>query len=206
MKLYLSSYHLGNDPKNLANLFYKNKNVAVIANAMDFLSENERLESVNEEISDMRSIDLLPEEIDLRDYFDKSSLLKNKLNSFGGLWIRGGNVFILRKAMKYSGLDKIIKEKTTDKNFVYAGYSAGICVLAPTLHGLELVDQSDSVPNKYKREIIWEGLSLADYALIPHYRSDHPESESVEQVVEYYTNRNMPYKTLSDGETIVTTI
>lgn len=206
MQLYLSSYHLGNDPKSLANLFSKNKNVAVIVNATDFTSKDERIEKVNHELEDMRSIGLVPEEIDLRDYFGKSSELRKRLNSFGGVWIRSGNVFILRRAMRYSGLDVIIKEKVADWHFVYAGYSAGICVLAPTLRGLELVDPADNIPNGYKREVIWEGLGLADYALIPHYKSDHPESESVEQVVEYYTNRNMPYKTLSDGDTIITKI
>lgn len=36
MKLYLSSYRLGNSPEKLIKLFGADKKVAVISNAMDF--------------------------------------------------------------------------------------------------------------------------------------------------------------------------
>ena len=39
--------------------------------------------------------------------------------------------------------------------------------------------------------------------LLPHYDSDHPESEDIAKEVEYCKNNNVPYKTLRDGEVII---
>lgn len=203
MKLYLSSDRLGNAPEKLVELVSNNKNVAVIANAMDFVENLEREESVKREIEDLRNLGLFPEEIDLRDYFGKQKELSKKLNDYGAVWVRGGNTFVLNRAMIQSGFDKLIRERNNDQTFVYAGYSAGVCVLTPTLHGLELVDYPNIVPEGYSPEIIWEGLGIVDFSLAPHYRSDHPESERIEKVVEYFIKHKMPFKTLHDGEVIV---
>jgi dipeptidase E len=202
MKLYLSSYHLGEESQKLADMF-RNKRVALISNALDFSEDLQRKEeSKQEELRDLASISLNPEEIDLRDYYYQQELLKNRLKDFGGIWVRGGNCFILRKAMAYSGLDNILKEKKAS-DFVYAGYSAGACVAAPSLKGLDLIDDSNLFVKKYKSEIIWQGLSLIKYSIVPHYQSNHPESHLVEKAVEYFTNNKIPFKTLKDGEVIV---
>jgi hypothetical protein len=61
--------------------------------------------------------------------------------------------------------------------FVYSGYSAGPCVLAPSLRGLETVDNPDVVPEVYGDKPIWDGLGVLNYAIVPHVNSpDHPES------------------------------
>lgn len=205
MKLYLSSYRIGNDKKKLMELFSVNKKAAVIANAMDFLEKSERDESVQQEIDDLTKLGLTAEELDIRDYFDKSKDLNSKLNTYGIVWVRGGNTFILRRAMAQSGFDKLLKKKNKDPNFVYAGYSAGVCVLSPTLRGLELVDNPYRIPEKYKANVIWDGVGIVDFFIVPHYRSNHPESAVVEKVVEYFTQKRMPFKTLRDGEAIVVT-
>ena len=205
MKLYLSSYCIGSDPTKLTELFSANKKAAVIANAMDFLEKSERDKSVKQEMDDLTKLGLTAEELDLRDYFDKSKGLSEKLNTYGLIWVRGGNTFILRRAMAQSGFDKLLKEKNKDPDFVYAGYSAGICVLSPTLRGLELVDYPRRIPYGYKSNIIWNGVDIVDFSIAPHYRSNHPESAEVEKVVEYFTQKRMPFKTLRDGETIVVT-
>jgi dipeptidase E len=154
-------------------------------------------------MTELKKLGLFPEEIDLRAYFGKQKELSGKLNNFGAVYVRGGNAFILRKAMLQSGLDNLIKKKNKDPDFVYAGYSAGICVLSPTLHGLELVDDLSLVPQKYDQEIIWSGLGIVDFSIVPHYKSNHPESGMVDRVVEYFIERKMPFKTLRDGEVIV---
>ena len=51
--------------------------------------------------------------------------------------------------------------------------------------------------------IIWKGLNLINYTIIPHYKSDHPESAAVNKVVDYYKSHNIPFKTISDGNVIV---
>lgn len=203
MKLYLSSYRLGDNPKKLTKLFITNKKAAVIANAMDFLEKPERKKSVQQEINDLTKLGITAEELDLRDYFGNSKDLNNKLNSYGFIWVRGGNVFILRRAMAQSGFDKLLKKKNKDPDFIYAGYSAGICVISPTLHGFELMDNPYRIPKKYESNVIWEGIGIIDFFVVPHFRSNHPESFAVEKVVEYFTQKRMPFKTLRDGEVII---
>lgn len=203
MKLYLSSYRLGNNPEKLVELFSKNRKVAVIANAMDFVDEVQREEKAKQSIMEMKNLGLFPREIDLRDYFGKQKELYKKLNNYGAVYVRGGNTFVLRRAMAQSSFDKWIKNKKRDPNFVYAGYSAGICLLSPTLHGLELVDDPNTVPQEYSPGIIWDGLGIIEYSIAPHYKSNHPESGNVDREVEYFIKHKIPFKTLRDGEIIV---
>ena len=202
MKLYLTSYQLGSEPKKLVALVGPNKKVAVICNAIDGLNTADRDERLRREITAMTNLGFLPEELDLRDYFGKPGELEKQLNTYGLLWIRGGNVFILRKAMALSGFDKIIRN-VLDKNIVYAGYSAAVCVAGPSLHGLELCDEEKLVPKGYPAKTEWDGLNLIAYVIAPHYQSDHPESTMINDVVAYFKEKTIPYKTLRDGETII---
>ena len=181
-----------------------NKRVAVIANAMDFLvDKEERIKAAQREIDDLKQLGLQAEEVDLREYFGKADELKIKLQEFGGLWVRGGNVFILRRAYKESGMDKWLRSQKENKELVYGGYSAGVCVLSPNLKGLELVDNPNNIPEGYKAEVEWNGVGLISYAFAPHYMSIHPESAVVNNLVDYYRKNGIEHKTLSDGEVII---
>ena len=51
----------------------------------------------------------------------------------------GGNSFLLLRAMKQSGFDKLIVPLVENDILVYAGFSAGAVLATPTLHGIELV-------------------------------------------------------------------
>lgn len=203
MKLYLSSYRLGNHPEKLIKLISGNKKIAVIANAMDFLDGFERDKYVKQEINDLAKLGLIAEDLDLRNYFNRQNKLKDKLDTYNAVWVGGGNVFILRRAMSQSGLNKLLKEKKHAPDFVYAGYSAGVCVLSPSLRGLELVDNPNRIPERYLPQIIWEGLDIIDFSFAPHYRSDHPESKAVDEEVEYFIKHKITFKTLRDGEVII---
>lgn len=126
------------------------------------------------------------------------------MSEFGAVWARGGNAFVLRRAFKESGMDKWLIGKKEDNEFVYAGYSAGVCVLSPSLKGLETVDDPVMVAEGYLRETIWEGLALIDFAFAPHFESPgHPETELVNSLVEFYKKEEIKYKALHDGEVIV---
>lgn len=203
MRLYLSSYKLGNKPEEMLPLIVDNKRTAIIANAQDSKSVESRTERVQQEIESLTTLGLQPEELDLRDYFGKTAELADKLNNYGYIWVRGGNVFLLRKAYKQSGFDNLIVGLLKNDKVAYGGFSAGVCVLAPSLQGIELVDPKDEIAEGYDKEVIWSGLGLLDYAVAPHYRSDHPESEDIEKCVEYFKANNIPYKTLRDGEAII---
>ena len=204
MKLYLSSYRLGNETDKLVSMIQENKRAAVIFNALDFSCDLERKRStINRELNGLAELGLDPEEFDLRPYFGKPKLLKEKISRFGLIWAIGGNTFVLRRAMNQSGFDQFLIENRNNNTFVYAGYSAGVCVLAPTLRGIDLVDDPEVVPEDYQGDIIWEGLSLINYCIAPHYKSDHYESELIDKTVEYFLENKILFKVLRDGEVII---
>lgn len=133
MKLYLSSYRLGDEVQKLGEMAGPNKKAAVIANAMDFLTDEVgRKQSAEREIEDLKVLGFEPEEVDLRDYFGQSEKLEAKLSEYGLLWVRGGNVFILRKAFKESGMDRWLARHKDDKELVYGGYSAAFVYYLPS--------------------------------------------------------------------------
>ncbi len=203
MRLYLSSYGLGSKPEEMLSLIGDNKRTAVIMNAQDAVTAGRRSERLGQEIEGLSGLGLQPEELDLRNYFDDPSQLKSAIEKFGYIWVRGGNVFLLRRAYKQSGFDELITELLKEDRIVYGGFSAGVCVLAPSLHGIELVDPTDVRADGYNSEIIWDGLGILDFAIAPHYKSDHPESADIDKCVAYFKENGILHKTLRDGEAIV---
>jgi dipeptidase E len=203
MKLYLSSFRLGNKPEELLQLLDGKKRTAVIGNAQDFLPAEVRAASYAQEMERLGTLGLELSEVDLRKYFGKSSDLREELSKFDLVWVRGGNCFVLRRAFKQSGADKIIAELVKNESVVYGGYSAGIDMLVPSLHGAELVDNPNIVPDGYDAEIIWDGLGLLPYSIAPHYKSDHPESADIDTSIAYMVDNHIPFIALRDGEAIV---
>ena len=124
---------------------------------------------------------------------------------FGYCWVCGGNSFVLRRAFRLSGLDEILQERGRheEDHLTYGGYSAGICVLTPTLDGIHLADDPTSNPDGYSGPVLWDGLALYPYCLAPHYRSDHDETKLIDQSVEYFIEKKIPFVALHDGEAVV---
>ena len=206
MKFYLSSYKIGNETDKLKTMIPKNKKkTAYISNALDFSNDLERRKQTEQadmvQLNEVGLSDI--EKIDLRDYFNKKDDLKKKISEFGVIWVSGGNCFVLRRAMKASGLDIILKSLIGRKNILYGGYSAGICVLAPTLKGLELVDDPNVKPYDSEKETIWDGIGILDYSVVPHFKSNHPESGKADKTVEYMVKNKIPFRALKDGEVII---
>lgn len=204
MKLYLSSYRLGNNAKQLVEMVGRNKRAAIIINALDFSMDTKRKKATTtREIKDLENLGFQPEVLDLKKYFGNFDKLKKDLSRFGLLWVIGGNVFLLRKAMKLSGIDKWLLERKNDESLVYAGYSAGVCVLSPSLKGMEIVDDPKVKARGYNDTTIWQGIGIISCAFAPHYKSDHPESEKVDKEIEYYIENKIPFRALRDGEVII---
>jgi dipeptidase E len=204
MKLYLSSYRIGRRGADLAGLLEGHKRVAVIRNALDFSTDAERLRAGRErEIASLTDLGITAEELDLRKYFGTPHELRRTLHDFAGVWVVGGNTFLLRRAMALSGLDAMLRERAEDREFVYAGYSAGACVLAPSLRGIHLADEPTRVASGYPEAVPWDGLGLIPFAIVPHYRSDHPESPLMEAVVSYFVEHGVPFITLRDGDVYI---
>ncbi len=204
MRLYLSSFRLGDHPELLVRMVDSDRPVAVIANAVDEDLGWSRPDAVRSEIEALGDLGLTATEVDLRDYFDASGELPAVLAGFGALWVRGGNAFMLRYAMRRSGADEAIRDLLRRDAIVYAGYSAGPCVLAPSLRGLELCDDPDAVTRVYDAPVEWDGLAVIDYAFVPHVDSPgHPETELVVEVARWYREHNVSHRTLRDGQAIV---
>jgi dipeptidase E len=203
MKLFLSSFRLGGGEKELKRLLGDAKSACIIMNAVDSEDDKTRADKLQFEKECLESVGLTAEELDLRDYFQSSEGLRSKFLSYDFVWARGGNVFLLRKALAQSGADVILKELILEEKIKYGGYSAGVCVLAPTLKGIELVDDEHATADGYDAKTIWDGLEILPFSVAPHYKSDHPESAAVDKYVTYLEKHKIPYETLSDGETVV---
>ena len=89
-----------------------------------------------------------------------------------------------------------------DNNYLYIGYSAGSCVLANSLVGLELIDLPINPYND--AEVIYQGIGLINYSIAPHYKSEgYHKTKLVDEVVKYFQDNKIDYKTLRDGEVLI---
>ena len=208
MRLYLSSYRIGDRAGSLLALLGSGKRAAIISNALDNISPTARSiyrDEVYDPHMELASLGLATEELDLRRYFGEAEALRARLGEFDLVWVMGGNAFVLRRAMKQSGFDDVITGMLERDEIVYGGFSAGAVVATPTLRGIELMDDPAEVPTGYDPEIVWEGLGLIDQSIVPHFRSPHPESAAAERAVRHMMSRGMHYRALRDGEVIVWT-
>lgn len=203
MRLYLSSFGFGNHAGELRTLLRGKSRAAVVLNAKDASSEESRKRSLEEEIAALKDLGLQPVELDLRQYFDQPGRIRDVLAAFDLIWIRGGNLFVLRRALRQSGADEALIELLEQDRLVYGGFSAAACVMAPSLSGYETVDDPIVAPSGYDASTVWEGLGLLPYAIAPHYRSDHPESPAIERLVGRFIDDRTLFRTLRDGEAIV---
>lgn len=205
MKFYLSSYKIGNKSEKLRTMI-PNKKIGYVPNALDFSSANpeRKKQHIENDVRSLKQIGIECEILDLKNYFNKKEDLDLKVRNFGAVFISGGNTFVLRQAMKISGLDYIIKKLINENtNFLYSGYSAACCVLSKNLIPYSIVDDAKDTPYKEQKKVIWEGLGLIDYIFLPHWNSNHSESKLINKEVEYCKQHNLKYKTFEDGDAII---
>jgi dipeptidase E len=206
MRLYLSSYRIGDHGQRLLELVDANRRASVIMNGMDGFVATKRAELFERTQRDLAELGFEVTELDLRAYFDSPEGLRRDLERFDLVWANGGNAFTLNMAMRQSGFAAELRDLLRADALVYGGYSAGAVVAGDTLRGIELIDPADpaeAVPPGYRADVSWQGLGLVEYAVVPHYRSDHWESERIEEVVRYYMEEEIPYRALRDGEVIL---
>ncbi len=205
MRLYLSSHRLGERSGTLLALT-GGPRVAVIENGMDGVSPRLR-QSLRQDgyevAAELGSLGLVPSAVDLRAYFGRPAALRAELLRHDLVWVGGGNVFVLRRAMRQSGFDEVIVELLESDAIVYGGAGAGAAVAAPSLEGMQLMHDAHEVPEGYDAAMPTEGLGLVDHAIVPHFRSPHPQSAAAERVVRCLGARGLRYRALRDGEAIV---
>ncbi len=121
------------------------------------------------------------------------------LGSYDLVWVRGGNVFVLRRVLADSGADRLLVDLLEGDRVTYGGYSAGACVLGTDLRELRLVDDPTTVVDP-----ITTGLALLDRPLVPHVHSaGHPESLRCDRVEAVYIARGQAHGALRDGQVLL---
>lgn len=195
MRLYLSSFRIGNHPDRLLELAGSGRRVALICNALDDRPADIRQAGVAREVGDLTRLGFEVTDVDLR----SGRAAIRQLSTADVLWIRGGNAFVLRQAMADSGADAALVQLLETDAVVYAAYSAGACVLAPDLHGLELVDDLPATT-----EPIYAGLGILDRPFVPHINSPgHPETDACDRLSAQLTAAGQPHWALSDGDVLL---
>lgn len=206
MRMYLSSYRLGHHVDRLFALVDEPRRVSVIANALDFIPDEarERYEAtVYSPLSELAELGATPEYLDLRRYFGNPRALEQALKQVDLVWVLGGNAFLLRRAMRQSGFDDIIRKMLHDDNIAYGGFSAGAVVAASTLRGIDLMDDPDQLASGYDPAVVWDGLDLVDFSIVPHYRSNHDEAEAAEKAVSFFEAKGLPFRAIRDGDAVL---
>jgi dipeptidase E len=206
MRLYLSSYRLGDRPADLLALMRGGRRAIVISNALDAIPRGVRVmyeATVYDQRAAFAAIGVDADHLDLRAYFGHQAGLRERLAANDLVWVTGGNSFLLMRAMVQSGFIPLIREMLARDRIVYGGYSAGAVVATPSLRGIDLMDAPHEIAESYEPAAIWDGMGLVDFSIVPHYRSNHPESPLAEKVTDYLTASKTKFITLRDGEVFI---
>ena len=202
MKLYLGSCDLGTNQEELTK-WIKNygKDIVLIPNALDVIYDlSLKQDIINSDKQMLEDVGFNVKVESLKNYFGNYQNLKERFDNYKAFYTIGGNVFTLRKAMELSGFDTYLKGLSKQKDLLYGGYSAGICVLATNIDILELADEQR---NPYNGDIFFKpGLGLIDYLPIPHYESPN-QGRTMEEIVKYCKKYNVKYKTIKDGQSMI---
>ncbi|WP_040794738.1 Type 1 glutamine amidotransferase-like domain-containing protein [Nocardia higoensis] len=202
MRLFLASYRFGRHADRLARLADEPGRVAVIPNACDAWPAAWQ-SAVTSDLVPLRRHGYSPEVLDLRDYVGKPEELDAALRGFPMVWVRGGNTFVLRAQFARSGADRVLPALLAEDALVYAGYSAGACLLTPDLHGIESMDDPDEVAPTCGVEARWDGLGLVDRRIVPHVDSPTDPDGSSARLAAEYRSGGVPHWALNDDEVVV---
>ena len=205
MKLYLSSYKLGQKTEVLEDwLKDHDSKIGLIINARDIFPDGERKESrIKSDTKELENLGFDVKIVDLKNYFGKKKKLEELLTTIHSFYVIGGNVFTLRRAMKLSGFDEVLKKHREDDEFLYIGSSSGTCVLCKDLQAITVMDDPDIDPYHSNISAIYEGIGFIEETIIPHFESNHKETVLASKAVEYCRQNNLTYQTLHDGEVII---
>ncbi|MCX0269370.1 peptidase E [Nocardia zapadnayensis] len=202
MRLFLASYRFGAHYDVFASLVGEPGPIAVIANAFDSWPRG-RAAALTSEMTPLRALGFRPEEVDLREYAGRPAELGRQLARFPVLWVRGGNTFVLRAQFARSGADRVLPELLASDSVVYAGYSAGACVLSPDLHGLETADDPAEVRPACGIEPIWTGLGVVDRPIVPHLDSPTDPERTGNALADRLRSAGTPHWALTDADVVV---
>jgi dipeptidase E len=196
--LFLASASLPGKVEELTDLVGPHARVGVSANALDVAPRRERDEWLEREIRALGGAGLSPIELDLREYYAHPEAIVEVASALDMVWATGGNVFVLRKAFRRSGFDRLLLARLDDNSLAYGGCSAGACICGSTLRGIELIDDAHAAGPP-----IFEGLGLLDYSIAPHFGADGEIGQAILRLTRHFEETGTPYRALRDGQAIV---
>lgn len=203
MRLILSSWYLrpGQRLPQLSPVGGTGR-AGIVLNALDQFGDS-RDRDLAREMYTLERLGYAVQELDLRDFFEDRFRLRVRLRDFDLVWALGGNSFVLARAMTQSGFVDAVRHRLADESFAYGGYSAGACVAGPDLQGIDLVDDASMVPPGYSAAVEPRCLDLIPFRIVPHWRSEHPESELVESAAVHLDAEGLSHRCLRDGQALV---
>jgi dipeptidase E len=208
MRLIITSYRFGKHEAEVLKFLNKIKKVAVITNAKDYKDPNIRQEKVEENFEYFRSIGLEPTEIDLRPYFNKPGA-EELFKGYNLIWLAGGNVFLLRRALAYSKVDRFLYDAVRKNEIILGGESAGAIIMGPTLRHSEMVteenDKEDNphyIAEGYQASVIWGGLDFVNFVPVPHYKSGE-YATGIEEYINRLDAARLTHKEMTDDQVII---
>lgn len=202
MRLFLASYRFGAFADRFAALVGPATRIAVIPNACDAWPAAWSA-AVTSDLTPLRRQGYSPEVVDLRDYAGQPERLERRLREFGAVWVRGGNTFVLRAQFARSGADSVLPALLREDALAYAGYSAGACLPAPSLRGLETMDDPAEVLPTTGVEPRWDGLGLVDRRLVVHLDSATDPDGEAPRLLARYRDEGVAHWALTDDDVVV---
>lgn len=123
--------------------------------------------------------------------------LSKELRNVDIIFVGGGNTFYLLQKARESGFDKIAKELIS-KGVIYVGASAGAVLVGPTIEPTKFFDD----PNEAPRLQSFEGLSVVDFIVLPHFDEKKNKLE-YENVIKKYKDSGCKFIPLADSQAII---
>ena len=120
MILYISSKQFGSKTDFLKNWINNNNNrILLIANALDAKDKIKIENNIENDKKILNEIGFDVTVVDLKQYFNNQEKLVKDFSKYNAYCVIGGNVFVLRQAMKLSGFDEYLKSISNDNNYIY---------------------------------------------------------------------------------------
>lgn len=204
MKLFLASQDFGAHAEKLVEMVGENRRVLFSKNAEDGMDAGERAAKVEEKRGMFEGMGFEFLELDLRDYFGKIDELDKFVREWkpGLVWCGGGNTFVLRKALSYSGMDEVLGRDVRRGKYVYGGSSAGAIVAGPSLAHFEVGDDPYVCLPGYANELIWEGMGLTGERVVPHADTDW-YGEVAASRAEVFSRLGLAHVVLNDSDVLI---
>lgn len=152
---------------------------------------------LNDDLLKLKEKGFTVREVDIKNK-TKQELL-NELKNIDIIFVAGGNTFYLLEKFRENGFDKLVKE-FIQKGVIYVGSSAGATLAGPTIEPVKVFDDPAQAPSLKS----FEGLSLVDFVILPHFNSDDEVNRpKYEKIINEYTKKRHKIIALTDNQAIL---